>query len=89
MSRPIILTTEQWINIRNRITNEHGLSTTMISWKLKEKLGFTVRIHEHYGVVSGRFSYQTFLDFYNEPKRTMFLLKYGDCIDRNSQETAR
>jgi len=55
MSRPVILTTEEWINIRNRITNEHGLSTTMISWKLKEKLGFTVRIHEHYGVVSGRF----------------------------------
>ena len=89
MSRPIILTTEEWINIRNRIRNEHGLTTTMISWKLKEKLGFTVRLHEQYSVTSRQYVYQTCLDFYNEPKRTMFLLKYGDCIDRTSQETIR
>jgi hypothetical protein len=87
MSRPVILTNEQWIDIRNRITNEYGFSTAMISWKLKEKLGFTVRLHGEYSVAARQYVYQTCLDFYNEPKRTMFLLKYGDCIDRRRQET--
>jgi hypothetical protein len=89
MSRPVVLTNEQWLDIRSRIINEHGLSTVMLSWRMKEKLGFTVRVHEQYSVAARQYVYQTCLDFYNEPKRTMFLLKYGDCIDRKSQETAR
>lgn len=87
MSRPVVVTNEQWLDIRSRIANDYGLSTSLLSWKMKEKLGFTARVHEEYSVAARQYQYQTCLDFYNEPKRTMFLLKYGDCIDRSCQET--
>lgn len=48
--------------------------------KMKQVLGFTVRRHREYQELVGSLNY-IHLDFYNEPKKTMFLLKYGEYLD--------
>jgi len=94
MSKAIILSVEQWKEILSSITKIYPPSVLLISNIMKEKLGFTVRWHEEWfdrNVESRDMGYGTkyrqetiHLDFYNEPKRTMFLLKYSDIIGKTS-----
>jgi hypothetical protein len=94
MTRAVILTEKQWLGIYNSIAKNYPNSVLLISHKMKEVLGFTVRRHEEWvdrNVESRDFGYGTkykidtiHLDFYNEPKRTMFLLKYSDIINDSS-----
>jgi len=113
MSKPIVLTPSQWRKLKGRLDNDYGRSTMMISWKMKEVLGFTVREHSGYRPRTARelddydrsdniwhetekdrkfhreniHEYVTCLDFYNEPKRTMFLLKYSEYLDKFGKTT--
>jgi hypothetical protein len=48
---------------------------------MKDKLGFTVREHREWTEQRGSMV-DIRLDFYNEPKRTMFLLKYSEYLDK-------
>jgi hypothetical protein len=94
MSKAIIISVEQWKEILSSITKIYPPSVLLISNIMKEKLGFTVRWHEEWfdrNVESRDMGYGTkyrqetiHLDFYNEPKRTMFLLKYSDIIGKTS-----
>jgi len=94
MSKAIILSVEQWKEILSSITKIYPPSVLLISNIMKEKLGFTVRWHEEWfdrNVESRDMGYETkyrqetiHLDFYNEPKKTMFLLKYSDIIGKTS-----
>lgn len=62
-----------------RIVQDYGRGV-MVSWACKERLGFTVREHKAPISDDGHFwEYQTqiHLDFYDEQKRTFFLLKYA------------
>lgn len=85
MSKPIVLTHDQWDKIKNRLIDEYNLSI-IISWKIKEKLGLTVREHISYSVPQG-YKTDIRLDFYSEPKRTMFLLRYGEYINGELEAT--
>ena len=50
--------------------------------RTKNVLGFTTR-EQHYRDSNGNnYEHRMCLDFFNEPMRTMFLLKYGDYLDR-------
>ena len=84
MSKPIVLTHRQWDKLRTRLTNDYSPSVMMISWRMKEKLGFTVREYEVWREVGAKWnaSSDIRLDFYDEPKRTMFLLKYSEYLNR-------
>ena len=92
MSKAIILTPDSWNKIYEQIRKDHPPSVTLIRNKMKLVLGFTHREHEEWfpQEVSlkdiryrTKFCVQTILlDFYNEPKRTMFLLKYGELISK-------
>jgi hypothetical protein len=94
MSKAVIISVEQWKEILSSITKIYPPSVLLISNIMKEKLGFTVRWHEEWfdrNVESRDMGYGTkyrqetiHLDFYNEPKRTMFLLKYSDIIGKTS-----
>ena len=97
MSKPLILTQASWAKIYNQIANEYPPSVLLIRDKMKAVLGFTSRTHEEwvdqevnikdirYGT---RYRIDTIhLDFYNEPKRTFFLLKYGDYIEIGKTNT--
>lgn len=91
MSKPLILTLKSWAIIYQQIANEYPPSVLLIREKMKSVLGFTSRTHEEWidrDVNIRDVNYGTryllsyiHLDFYNEPKRTFFLLKYGDYIE--------
>lgn len=72
----IILSNHQWHIIRDRIWREYGESVVLISWKLREKLGFTVRRHRDYSETLGHMVNDIRLDFYDGPAMTFFQLKY-------------
>lgn len=68
----IALTNGQWTRIKHQLVEEFG-PKVMIRWVMRRELGFDVRQYddwrngEHYHAV----------DFYNEPAKTWFLLKFG------------
>lgn len=76
----IELTHKEWKNLRERIRQDYGNSTLMLSWKLKETLGFSVREHHRWDD-----TYQDYndrrsvfcLDFVDEQHKLVYLLKYS------------
>lgn len=84
MSKPVEISEDELITLKERIIADYGQSI-MISWKMKRELGFTIRYHEAWiqhkpneltGKRSGYYKDQIFLDFYSESAKTMFMLKY-------------
>ena len=92
----ITITESQWDKLERRLRKDYPPSWTMIRTVMKDRLGFTVRIHTEYRdtrQMAGEFGLPEYgsrrqphrvicLDFYDEPKRTMFLLKYSDWITK-------
>jgi hypothetical protein len=81
MSKPIVLTQDKWYKLKNQLINDYSPSVMMLSYKMKDKLGFTVREHREWTEQRG-YMIDIRLDFFNEPKRTMFLLKYSEYLDK-------
>jgi hypothetical protein len=102
--KAIILTTHKWEQILAELHKEHPPSY-FLRWKMKEKLGFTVREHkawienknrnddwlslnggslDHIVRSAGYTELQIHLDFYSEPKRTFFLLKFSEIITKDT-----
>lgn len=92
--KPIKLTPRQWSIIREHMVEEYKStpSVIMIRSKMREVLGFVPREHTEYidhpefanGQVLSRPYYterNIMLDFYSEPMRTMFLLKYSHILN--------
>jgi hypothetical protein len=92
MSKPVVLSETQWLKIYNHIAQTYPSSVLLVRNRMKSVLGFTSRTHEEWfehDVDRRAVSYNTkycvkriHLDFYDEPKRTMFLLKYSDIIGK-------
>ena len=72
----LTLTEYKWNQIYNQIREEYGDTTVIISWRLKETLGFTVRRHRDYNPINGHMVNDIRLDFYNDAALTFFQLKY-------------
>ncbi len=72
----VILSQKQWLEIKKQICKDHGDAVLLISWRLKQTLGFTVRRHKGYDPVNGHIKSDIRLDFYDEPAMTFFQLKY-------------
>jgi hypothetical protein len=95
MSKPIILTEAQWARLHTRLAKDNPASVMLIQDKMKLVLGFKVRRHQEwisiapdprsksYSFSGCRLKESIRLDFYNEPKRTMFLLKYSEYLDKS------
>jgi hypothetical protein len=86
MSKPIVLNSEQWSKLHIQLTKDTPPSVMLIRDKMKVVLGFTVRRHTVWKLdpdFGHKYPKETIhLDFYNEPKRTMFLLKYSEYLDK-------
>lgn len=85
MTKAVVLTQGDWAKIYNQIAQDYPPSVLLIRDKMKSVLGFTSRTHtewvfEDFGHATNVPYTTVHLDFYNEPKRTMFLLRYGDFI---------
>jgi hypothetical protein len=93
MSKAIKLSLSQWKNIKLKMVADQTVSksTLLIREKMKQRLGFTVREHSewvHYKKPDGGYKelvHSIHLDFYSEPKRTMFLLRYSEIIDEKEK----
>jgi hypothetical protein len=93
MSKAIKLSLSQWEDIKLKMTKDQTVSksTLLIREKMKQRLGFTVREHSewvHYKKPDGGYKelvHNIHLDFYSEPKRTMFLLRYSEIIDEKEK----
>ena len=72
----IVIKDHDWERIRPRIDADYGKITTMISWRLKESLGFTVRRHRYFADDTARYQEDVRLDFVNETAATFFRMKY-------------
>ena len=81
MSKPTKLTQRQWEHIRDRIKREQGATTIMLRSRMREQLGFTDRTYRYYDYDTMQFRQVVMLDWYDERKRTMFLLKYSDILN--------
>ncbi len=85
VSKAIKLTLAQWDDIQNSMKSDPRIpkSSLLIRDKMKRHLGFTVREHREFvaKMDGGYYGTQIHLDFYNESKRTMFLLRYSDFIN--------
>lgn len=77
------LTIDQWQQIRTDLHTEHPKSVFMLKNKMRAVLGFTVREHNEWvPKMDGGFSNHSIrLDFYNERKYTMFILKYSEYLN--------
>ena len=90
MSKPIVLGKSQWEKLYTQIKQDYPLSTILIRSRMRETLGFTLREHSEWAPNGndyyGHYSVTMRLDFYDEPKRLMFLLKYGEFLEKNKLE---
>jgi hypothetical protein len=96
--KPIKLTINEWQQINIEIAKHHPRSVWMVRPNMRKVLGFTPREHEEWlgyyndanpeDKKAGRHGYKKsiHLDFYDDAKRTMFLLKYGDWIGQDAKD---
>lgn len=75
--KPIKLTEKKWHLLKTRLTNDYSPSVMMIRSKKREVLGFTERNHSDFNPKTGYVS-SVYLDFFDDAKRTMFVLKYSE-----------
>jgi hypothetical protein len=86
MAKAVILSTKQWAEIYQLIAKHYPPGVLLIRNRMKKVLGFTSRSHTEWSADWGHI--QTIhLDFYDEPKRTMFLLRYSDIIGKTSLDS--
>ena len=81
--KTIVLSTSQWQTIRAALHIEHPKSVFMLTHKMRLVLGFTARNHtEWISKPDGGHSIEQSirLDFYNERKYTMFILKFSEYL---------
>lgn len=88
MSRPIILTPDEWNKLKKKLIDSYPPGVMLIRSRMKKVLGFTVREHarwinkrdnvnwEYTNSRGGYYYNEIHLDFYDEAKRTFFILKY-------------
>lgn len=78
--KPIKLTEKKWHLLKTRLTNDYTPSVMLIRSKKREVLGFTERNHSVWDAKTG-FTNSVYLDFFDEVKRTMFMLKYSEYFN--------
>ncbi len=84
MSKHISLKPEQWRRLKIKLMNDYPPSVMLIRTRMREVLGFVARDYEEWNL-DNHYNWEKIkdvrLDFYNEPKRTMFLLKYSEYLN--------
>ena len=84
MTKSTRLTHKQWNLLYDKLKEDNPLSTFMLRNRMRERLGFLNRDHRYYDPVKHQYHEYVYLDWYSEPKRTMFLLKYSDYLHADS-----
>ena len=80
--KSVVLLESDWETLLAQLRIDHPLSVTLIREKMRRVLGYTVRDGHYtdlYDLYSTRIVY---LDFFDEKKKIMFLLRYSDLIQK-------
>ena len=80
--KPIVISKQQWTALKEKVNKDYPPSVSLVREKMKRVLGFTPRLHEEWDARSG-YHITMHLDFFDEQKRTMFLLKYSEYVAQN------
>lgn len=78
------MTVNQWKVLKTRLVADHNSSMVMIRSKMRDRLGFTTREHKIYTEQRGTETIIC-LDWFDEMKRTMFMLKYSEYFTNDSR----
>jgi hypothetical protein len=87
----VYMTQKNWNTVREILAKENPKSVMLISTKMRDHLGFSVREHRHWENVDGRYRFteeNIALDFYSEKKYTMFLLRFSEFMSKNPHQIA-
>lgn len=87
MTKTLTLSYWAWDKLRTKIIEDYGLTTVLVSWRMREQLGCTVREHRDYDDVNWKDNTMK-LDFWDEHLQTMFLLKYADYLGSQDKQYA-
>ena len=86
MSKPIEISHKQWNTLREKLKEDYPPSVMMLRSRMQSKLGFTNREYKQWDKEMGKYGgyskYCVMLDFYSEKKRTFFIMKYSDYIQK-------
>ena len=91
MIKSIKVTEKQWAELYQQLSKDHPSSYLLIRDKMRRKLGFVFRRHAVWqtyfdpNYLKERKVYieELYLDFYDEKKKTWFLLKYSNYLTEN------
>jgi len=86
MAKTLAISHHAWNKLKEKIIEDYGRATVLISWRLRDRLGFTVREHIEYNQEDWRNSHTIRLDFWDDSMQTMFLLRYSDYLDSTVQD---
>jgi hypothetical protein len=87
MAKTLTMSHRAWHKLKEKITEDYGRATVLISWRLREHVGFTVREHRDYQSGANWDQENTIrLDFWDDSMQTMFLLRYSDYLDSTGQD---
>ena len=82
--KPVVMTEQNWLKLRYLLIQTQPKSVMLTRWKMRKVLGFTDRLHTVWVKIepdgTGYERREVHLDFFDEAKKTFFLLKYGDWI---------
>ena len=78
--RTVKLSQDTWLKIYNDIAQNYPHSVLLIRAKMRSVLGFTSRTHREWDAGVVNLIEQIHLDFFDERKYTMFLLKYSEYL---------
>jgi len=85
-----VLSERVWGSLHRQLARDNNPSIILIREKMRSVLGFTVRRHREWRSdpnFGHKYPVDTIcLDFYNEPKRTMFLLKYSEFLSKTDEQ---
>ena len=86
MSKPIELSHSQWKILKERLKQDYPPSVLYIREKGKTKLGFVSREYKEWDDNMGKYGGWRknciMLDFYSEKKRSFFIMKYAEYIQK-------
>ncbi len=88
MPKPVEISHSQWSKLLTRLREDYPPSVILIREKMRSKLGFTNREYKDWDKDMGKWGgYRkncVMLDFYSEKKRTFFIMKYSEYINKES-----
>ena len=84
MTRSIKLSEPDWATLYHRLKQDYPTSVLLIREKMRKVLGFVPREYEEWRKVDMGGAYpetRIYLDFYDEKKKTLFVMKYSEYLD--------